>query len=233
MASRLQKEFATFDNVTNMADAFTSNVTAGSLIVVSAARWRSSDSTLYLAGGLTKSAGTATIDTPVLEYSASPGSEYVVGQWSCLVTGGGSLTLQVAHPFGGTYGSVGMAEYSGTWDSSRTEDTASNTGTSTAADSGNATSAGAAVFIGSMSSTNLGNVALTEDGAYLLIGEDQRGDLRAHHSMIEQIVGSGTTDAASWTIGSSSAWAAAVIVFKEAGGGGGGAANSYYYRANQ
>lgn len=219
--TRVQTGITTHNGASNFTRATASNVTAGSLIVVSAARWKSGDAGPYVAGNLTKSAGTATIDTPVLHYAASPGSAHAVGLWSVLVTGSGTLTLQVAN--GGTaYGSIAVAEYSGTWDGTREEDTSSGTGTSTAADSGNATSAGAAVFVGSYTSDDGSDASITEDGAFTLLGEDQGSGARIHHSCIERIVATGTTDSASWTLGFSSAWVAGVVVFKEAAGGGGG-----------
>ncbi|MDH5738734.1 MAG: hypothetical protein OEY77_00245 [Nitrospira sp.] len=232
MASRLQNGITTHSGVTNMTRAFSSNVSSGSLLVVSAARWRSFDSALYIAGDLTKSAGTATIGSPTLHYSAAAGSHQVVGIWSVLVTGSGSLTLQVAHPSGGTYGSVVAAEYSGTWDSSRTEASNTGTGTGAAADSGNATSAGAAVFIGALTTDHSGTPALTEDAAFSLLGEDEDASARIQHAAIERIVASGTTDSASWTIGAST-WVTGVVVFKEASGGGGAASSRYHYVANQ
>lgn len=221
--TRVQTESATVDGATNFSDAFTSNVSAGSLIVVSAARWQSGNNTLYVAGNLTKTAGTATIGTPVLEYSGAPGGSstaQVVGQWSVLVTGSGSLTLQVAHS-GTAYGSIFMAEYTGTWDGTRTEDTSSATGAGSPADSGNATSAGAAVFVGSYTSGVGTNSAITQDAAFTLIAEDESGSDRIEHSFIERIVATGTTDSASWTTAGSD-WAAGVVVYKESGGGGGG-----------
>jgi len=222
-ASLLQTGITTHDGATNFTRTTTSNVTAGSLIVVSAARWKSGDNGAYIAGDLTKSAGTATIGTPVLEYTAAPGAPATsnrVGMWSVLVTGSGSLTLQVAHS-GASYGSIVVAEYSGTWDGTRTEASASGSGSGTAARSGNASSAGAAVFVGSMTNSNVANTTITEDGAFTLLGEDQAGSDRTDHSCIGRIVSTATTDAAEWTI-SDSVWVGGVVVFKEASGGGGG-----------
>jgi hypothetical protein len=65
------------------------------------------------------------------------------------------------------------------------------------------------------------NESVTENGAWLLLGEDEDGLLRTPHSLIEKIVASGTTIAASWTIASSVTWVAGVLAFKEAAGGGG------------
>ncbi len=217
MASRIQTDSAQFDNVTDFSKAFTSNVTSGSLVVVSSARWRSGDSTLYVAGDLTKSAGTATIDTPVLAFSVSAGSSQVVGVWSAKVTASGSLTLQVTHPGSGCYGSQFMREYGGSWDGTRTEDSATDTGSATNPSSGDATSAGAALFVGAMCDADGGTPTITEDAAFTLIAEDESGADRIVHSAIDRIVATGTTDAASWTTAEAS-WAAGVVVFKEAAG---------------
>lgn len=221
-ASLLQTGITTYDGATNFTRATASNVTAGSLLVVSAARWKSGDSGAYIAGDLTKSAGTATIGTPVLEYTGTPAGSHRVGLWSVLVTGSGTLTMQVAHS-GTSYGSIVVAEYSGTWDGTRTEDAASGTGSGSPANSGNATSAGAAVFVGSYTSGNGANEAITEDAAFTVLGEDEAGSDRIEHSCISQIVATGTTDAASWSV-NGAAWAAGVVVFKEGSGGGGGGA---------
>lgn len=220
MATLLQNGITTHDGATNFTRALTSDVTAGSLLVVSAAWWKSGDTGPYVAGNLTKSAGTATIDTPVLHYSASPGANNNVGLWSVLVTGGGSLTLQVAN--GGTaYGSIAVAEYSGTWSGSRVEASNSATGTSATVDSGNATSAGAAVFVGAFSSDAPNVSTITQDAAFTLLGEDEDASSRCHLGMAGRIVATGTTDSASWTLQASATYVAGVVVFIEGAGGGG------------
>lgn len=219
--TRLQANGSTFENVTNGTHAMVSNVTAGSLLVVSSARWRSSDSTGHVAGDLTKSAGTATIGTPVVEGQGSAGASQRSALFSVLVTGSGSLTLQVAYPGTGCYGSIFVGEFSGSWDSSRTEATNQGFGNSTAIDSGNATSAGAAVFVGSMSNTDSGTPTVTPDAAFEQIGEDENGSVRIVHSAIDRIVTTGTTDSASWTTTGAMDYTAVVAVFKEAAGGGG------------
>lgn len=221
MATLLQNGITTHDGASAFTRAMASDVTTGSLLVVAAARWKAGDAGPYIAGNLTKSAGTATIDTPVLHYAASPGSNNAVGLWSVLVTGGGTLTLSVAQ--GGTaYGSVAVAEYSGTWSGSRVE--ASNTtgtGNSQDVDSGNATSAGAAVFVGAFTSDSPNVNTITEDAAFTLLGEDQDASSRCHLGMAGRIVATGTTDSASWTLQAGANWRAGVVVFAEGGGGGG------------
>lgn len=220
MATQLQAGITTHDGVNNFTRATASNVASGSLLVISAARWQSGGSA-YVVGDCTKSAGTATIGSVTQHYTASPDTNYQVGLWSVLVTGAGTLTMQVAHA-GTSFGSIMVAEYSGTWDGTRAE--ASNSAGPTsgvAVDSGNATSAGAGVFIGSMTSNSGANDAITQDGAFTLLGEDEDGLNRCKHSAIERIVATGTTDSASWTLANTNLWSAGVVVFKEAAGGGG------------
>lgn len=221
--ARIQAAGTTHDGAANFTHATVSTVTAGSMIVISAARWKAGDANPYVAGDCTKSAGTATIGTVQLERSAgvSSGGAQAYGVWTALVTGSGTLTMQVSHN-ATAYGSLAVAEYSGTWDGTRTEATnGTANGSGSPADSGNATSAGEAVFIGSLVTTEGSASAITQDAAFSLLYEDEDGSNRVQHSFIERIVASGTTDSASWAT-TGAFFSAGVAVLKEGAGGGGG-----------
>lgn len=212
------------DSTTSISRAFGSNVTSGNLLVVVCAKYSPNNDT-FVSGDLTKSAGTATIGTPTLDavidtdFDGS-GTRCVVGIFSVLVTGTGSLTLQVAGATAGSYLNLATAEFSSStgWDSSRVEDTSTaQTATDgvTAADSGNADSAGAALFVGGLSLPIASNQAITEDAAFSRIFEEEDGSAHNCASAIRRIVSTGTTDSASWTVHSSAlGWAAAVVVYK-------------------
>lgn len=215
--SHVQSTGAAYNNVSSLSVAFASNVTTGSLVVVSAARWVNVGGTTWVAGSCTKSAGTATISTPVMEWTGDSGTKTDGGQWSFLVTNGGSLTVAVATNVA-SYGSIGVSEFSGTWDASRTETGANATGTSSTPSSGDATSAGAALFVGTLNSAHGIAVTITPDAAFTQCYEDEDGGARTPHSFIRQVVTGATTDSASWTFSISGEWVARVTVFKESGG---------------
>lgn len=223
MATRLQAEGNKGTSVSSVSKAFTSDVTAGSLVVIMGAGLMPSTDT-WAAGDCTKTAGTATIGTIQLDQqlTATGGGGYTSQEaiWSCVVTGGGSLTLQIAGLPSGSYLLIGIAEFSPTagyiWDSSRFEAENEASGTSgTSASSGNATSAGAAVFAGSLTTNTGSTSAITEDANWSLVYENENGSTEHTGSTITRITATGLTDDASWTMPTSFGWQAGVAVFKE------------------
>jgi len=217
------------DSSASTSRAFGSNVTAGTLIVVVAGK---DSGSAFVAGDCTKSAGTATIgaislDTE-LRFDIGAGEFISIGIWSCLVTGAGSCTMQVAGA-AGTFWGLATDEYSTDvgWDVSRVENT-NSTGNATddaaSATSGNATSAGAALFMGGVDLNGSGAITLTPDGAFTQIFEQEDGSLHSMFSAIRRIVSTGTTDSADWAITAAHRGsAAALVAYKEIGGGSGGA----------
>lgn len=226
MASLIQGGGALGDDTNAVTRAFTTNVTAGSLIVVKGTKVTITDDQ-FVAGDCTKSAGTATIGPVSLDVVAHvnyEGPGYLdVGIWSAIVTGGGSLTMRVAGN-SGDYLMLVSEEWSGSWDGDRVEDTASATTASnnTSASSGNATSAGAAMFAGALAVSNNGGMhTITPDGAFTQVFEEQDEDLHTVGSAIYRVVGSGTTDSADWSLSNNLGWAAVLAVYKEVSSGGG------------
>jgi len=212
------------DSTTLVAEPFTVNVTAGSLIVVLCGKYTPTVDA-FVAGDCTKSAGTATIDTPTLDVSLNfnyAGTDCIaVGIWSALVTGSGSLTMQVGSSVAGSFFIIGVNEYSGNWDGSRLEDSSSASAATGAPNSGDSTSAGAALFVGVTTTTTNAPTTHTLDGAYTLIFEEEDGSTHATGSTGDQIVAVGTTDSFSLTAPTTERFAAALAVYKEAAGGGG------------
>lgn len=213
-------------NATTSASlAFGSNVTAGNLVVVVAPKFSPSNDA-WQAGDCTKSAGTATIGTIAFDVSisnqqASDGVYADMAIWSAIVTGSGSLTMQVSGAASNSYILLSVAEFSGAWDSSRLETSNTNNAdpgtTTTNCDSGSVTSAGAALMLaGIQLNVVSGGGTLTEDGSFTSLftnttTTDDNGGAQY------RIVSTGTTDAANWTLSGDTlaAWAAAIAVYKE------------------
>lgn len=209
----------TADAATTVAFAFTGNVTSGNLVTCEVSRYVFNVNDPFIAGDLTKTAGTSTIGTIAFDASASntSGTDQInVAIWSVPVTGTGTLTM-TGTSGQGDYWWGNCSEWSGTNTTKETSN--SGTGTSTAADSGNVTSAAGAVFVGVVGAVTSANEAITEDGAFLLLNEEEDGGTHNVGSSIYKIVGTGDTDSASWTI-TSHPWAAAVVVYAASGGGG-------------
>jgi len=207
----------------SISRAFPSNVSAGSLVVIVGWRYDPA-SNAYLAADCSKTAGTATIGTISLDASFNlndlDGSWGQVGIWTCLVTGAGSLTLQIAGGDATGAPSIATHEFTGNWDSTRFGPSSSNstaTNDTTNANSGNATSTGAALFIGGLSVANTGNtVTVTPDAAFTTIYEFEAGATSQPGSGIYQIVSGATTDRAEWTIGTpNTGWCSVVAIYKE------------------
>jgi hypothetical protein len=195
--------------------ALPNNVTSGQLIVVGCA----SDGTgVFASGDCTKSAGTATIGSFTLDKTINQTTDQHSGIWSAIVTGSGSLTIAVAT--GGSFSDIGVQVYDGNWDSSRLETSNSAVGTtSTTPSSGNCTSAGAAVFFGVLAVGNSASVTLTQNAAFASIFESGDGTSHEVGEIIDRVVTTGTTDAASWTISVAPTRTATVLaVYKEVAG---------------
>ena len=207
-----------------VARAFPSNVVAGSLIAVIGFRYEPA-SDAYVAGDCTKSAGTATISTPILHVSENreqPGHGWAqVGIWTALVTAGGSLTMQVAGGTTGGYPGIATHEFTGSFDATRQEATASNwtaTNNVNPAHSNDATSAGHALFLGGLALNTVSPQTITPEAAFTQIYENEAGNTSQAGSAIFRIVSGGTTDRAEWTVPTIDilGWLAAVVAIREA-----------------
>lgn len=188
------------------------NVGVGDLVVIAAA---GNTAVNWVAADCTQIAGTATLGAIALDFAINDGVDSRVGYWSAIVTGAGSLTMQVASA--GNYGVMGVEVYTGSWDAARKETSHSAPSTtSTTPTSGNATSAGAALFVGALAVKNSAAVTLTEDAAFASIKDSLDGTAHVVGELIDRIVGTGTTDSADWVINiAPSNSMAAVVVYRE------------------
>jgi len=202
------------------------SVTAGQLVTVVVGAY-SVPNQAFVSSDLTKSAGTCTIGTISLDKELDPANAAHVGIWSFLVTGSGTLTVQLSNRPAGAYFDIGAEAFNGSWDGSRLE--ASNSATvsaSTNIDSGNATSAGAALMVGVFSDVT-GASSYTTDGAWTDLYQDVGSPNNSGGAY--RIVSSGATDSATWTANAGINGAAAIAIYKETAGGSpiGAIANHY------
>jgi hypothetical protein len=231
---RLQAAGNFGDAAATVSKAFVSDVTAGSLIVVCAHKYDSAGNVPFVAGDCTKIAGTATIDTPQLDKATS----FDVGEallhdaiWSCLVTAGGSLTIQVGGMGASSYSFLTILEFApaGSWDASRVEaapaavTTATNDPASMTCTS--YTSAGAAVSVGLWGgdgTTGGGSISITETTG-ILAYEEFSPSFHLIGAVQSQIAGEATAFAPSWNFGYSGGGTiyggiASQVVYKSVGG---------------
>jgi hypothetical protein len=197
------------------------DVSVGDLIAVSCSLYGNIGGSLA-AGDLTKVAGTATIDTPILHVQRSTAAnEAHGGIWTVLVTGAGSLTLQLAP--GGSYTTMFVGVFTGNFDADREEDTNSN-GTTTdnqnSHTSGNATSAGPALFLGFLAVDDDNTTTLGVDASFTQIAEEESGANFMPGNFAYRIVGSGTTvNYNSTSTGANYGWVSGIVALREAAGG--------------
>jgi hypothetical protein len=223
MAGHVQSGGTAANNTTSVSRAFAGNVTANNLVVIIASRYSGSNDA-WLVGDCTKSAGTATIETIALDRSINFATETnvyaVVGIWSAIVTGSGSLTLQCAGAPSGSYLLLSTAEFSGNWDANRAEagNTNGSTSTATSLTSNSATSAGAAVFVGGSQINSSSAITITLGGSGWSSIYSNGSSSDDNGAMAYKIVASGTTDAYQLTISGASRYSQIVQAYKEAAG---------------
>jgi len=219
-----QQTGVTADNTTSVALAYPVNVTNGNLLVIGSWKWGPATSDAYVVGDISKSAGTATVGTFLMDKAneKTTADSHHIGSvvYSVPVTGTGSCTITVAGAEAGSYLGMSLEEVSGAdTTSTRAEATNGATGTSTTPDTGNGTSAAGALFSGALCINGDGaTITITEDAAFTLIFEYQ-GTVSEPGSGIDRIVTTGTTDSASWTLARSLEWSVSLAVYKEAAGG--------------
>jgi len=212
------------DNASTATLATTFPVNAGNLIVISVNRFISSGAAdPFVAGDCVKSAGTATIDTVTLDnqFSQDVGASerQQVAIFSCLVTGAGTLTMQVSGN-ASDYWTITVSEVFSTtgWNASRVEATNSTgdaTDNATPGTTGNGTSVGHAYFHGVISLACSGSETITPVGSFVTIYEQEGGTLHQVGSHTRLIVTTGTTTDASWTLQAAHrGYAAALAVYR-------------------
>lgn len=194
--------------------AFDSNVTAGGVIVfgLSSKLYTPRD---FVAGDLTKTAGTATIGTISLEITGNDGGatpEQYSAVYTVPVTGTGSLTLQIANGDSNSTFRIHMLEAtSANTSGTRIEDTDHITGSSTPT-SGAMTAAGGSLFFGACSVFD-GGATFTGTGGFTSFGT-QTGE--GAGAAAYQIFTSGTTDSVEWSSPTGTPFTLSSIVLKEA-----------------
>jgi len=199
--------------------AFPGNVTAGNLVWFAVSKFDAGVS--LVAGDLTKQAGTATIDTPTLDKVIQAGN-LTAAIFSALVTGTGSLTLRCTST-AGSYWVIGSDELASDvgWGASRVEDSDSANATATPQVTPAMVSAGKAAFVGVTALDDGLLSSLTEQAAFARVFLENNGAAHAIGVIFQQIVSTGTTDAAesSTTADGAQIYAIAGVVYKETAGG--------------
>lgn len=200
------------------------DVSVGDLIAVSGTMYGNIGGSLA-AGDLTKVAGTATIDSPILHVQRSTNTDWTHGGiWTALVTSAGSLTLQLAP--GGNTTTMFVGVFKGNFDADREEDTNSN-GTATinqnSHTSGNATSAGPALFLGLLAVDDDNATTLGVDPSFTEIAKEEDGSNFIPGNFAYRITGSGATvNYSSTSTGANWGWVSGIVALREADSGGGG-----------
>jgi hypothetical protein len=125
----------------------------------------------------------------------------------------GSTTITVT-PTANSWYSVVIIEVSGILTAAALDQSSINTATSASWDSGNITTTQADEYLIGVLAHDNGNRALTEDGAWTLIFEEETGSTDMPISVGERIVSSTLTESYSGTIGASSPYWSAIASFK-------------------
>lgn len=217
-STRVQIKSQPILNVQNVSLTTDGDVTIGSLLVIGIVRWRSGSTSAITAASITQTAGTATLSPMIINHRSGLGASHQTVIASCMVTGTGSLTLQLSASSGNNFGRFSVAEFTGQWTEGRAYAYNQATGTSTTPATGNVTTPDSGVIAAILNSTMAVNASITEDGAFELIGEDEDGTTTECNSFIDRIITSGgVTDEGSWTVAVSANWEAGVVLFREGG----------------
>jgi hypothetical protein len=214
---------ATADGVTAITKAYTSNVTAGNLLVITCGRFNATQ-VAFTAADCTMSAGTATLGTITLDThaEATPTEAIESAVWSVPVLVGGSVTIRIAGSTG-AYFELNINEYSsvdvsGTRVAGTPTSGSSNTGTSPATAAGVTTSSDS-LFIGAVATDYAGtNLAPVAGNSFTLIGSSVNGTLHQTGASVRKIVTGASTDSLSVSLATTSlnGWCACLVAYKAA-----------------
>lgn len=223
MSANVQNNSTIVDNAASASLAFAGNVTAGNLLLIYITKYTNAADAFVL-GDLTKSAGTATLGTITMDverqYNATGAEHISAVVYSVPVTGSGSCTFQISS-IANSYFVMAVQEISGAdIGAARVAGTNEANGASGAPDSGNVTSTAGALFAGVLGTYVVSSTTHTLDAAFTLIVESEDGSAHQSGSIGYRIVGSGTTDSASWTAPTTIPWVAVLAVYKDAAAGG-------------
>jgi hypothetical protein len=221
-----QKGGATANSTTLVARAFGSSVEKNSLILIMGAK-QTPSSDAFVVGDCTKSAGTATIDTPVLdssiqlaETSGTP-QWFSAGVWSCLVTAAGSLTMQVGGSVAGSFLTIGTDELLGRWGAARlagSNSSSTDTDNTASANTGNATAAREALYAACLSvASGTDPYTMTPESLeWSVVYEQRAAATNLPSSHINMVTVTGAVRRGFWTItNTNTGWAAAVAAYQE------------------
>ncbi len=223
--TRVQQTGKTQASATAVSLAYSSNVTAGNLLIIGAIKYSPTDDA-FVVGDFSKTAGTATLGTATLDksnnYNFDAGATRIaVGIWSVPVTGTGSCTVQVGGGIAGSEWVFGISERSGLdTGASRVDGTPTSNQAQTGAPSpGSITSTGDALFVGAVAIGSSALITITENASYSLIYEEQNGATSMTGSVIDRIITGAATDNPSWSAPTTEKWAAAGVAYKAASSG--------------
>ncbi len=190
---------------------FPENVSVGQLVLVSASGYSDLDPTdTFSAADISQSAGTATLGPWIMhatgERDAGSIEAHAVG-YSAIVTGAGSLTVQIAKAVD-RYWTLGGTVLNGIWDGTRAEAGANSDGNFlgpnvTLVTGPELSSAGPAVFVGVVAHNSSGGTSsLTTGGGYTPVWEEPNASQYCVGAMSIRVEGSAQTNLApSWTFG--------------------------------
>jgi hypothetical protein len=197
--------------------AYTANVNAGSLLTAEVADYTAGTAASVTVSALTKSAGTATLGTIVLDVTNAQAQAGNCGNGSIFsvpVLTSGSCTLSFSLA-AASFITMTISEWSGLTTNAKE---ASNSGTSATNDasgtSGNASSAQTALFVGMLANCVHSNLTLTPPSGWVLNRKQDQGASWVPEGSAYQIVGRPTTSASAWSwTGGTGPWVCCVAVY--------------------
>jgi hypothetical protein len=214
---------ATADGVTAITKAYTSNVAAGNLLVITCGRFNATQ-VAFTAADCTMSAGTATLGTITLDAhaEATPTEAIESAVWSVPVLVGGSVTIRIAGSTG-AYFELNVNEYSTIDVSGSRVSTPTSNSTNTAgvspATAPSITTSDDSLFVGAVATDYGGtNLAPVAGNAFTLIGSSTNGSLHQTGASVRKIVTGGSTDSLSVSLATASlnGWCACLVAYKAA-----------------
>lgn len=224
----VQTRFKIENGVATSALAYTSNITANRLLVVTASAYN-----FLGVAPLTISDSLGNTWTAVLSMAQQEivsGDQAQVSWWA-LANSSAACTVTIDQAQATADYTFAISEWSGidTGDPFAVNAVSGATGTSTTPDSGTIDpDADPSVLYGACIHA-AGDISFTEDGAWTLLGENELGASSTTLNVAYRALTSGT-DTASWTLGSSTEWQAHGFSIKQSAGA--AAASRVPYRPN-
>jgi hypothetical protein len=214
----VQKAEGVAPSAASIVLAFTNPVNANSVVTIEAARYTAATTDAFVVGDLTKTAGTATIGTIVLDVSAIQDVEDVTdkensGIWRVNVTGSGTLTFTLTGN-AGDYFWMNVTEWSDM--DNVCMGAISAIGNSAAADSGTLLLNQPGMLLAALALNSVISVTLTEDAAFTLLNEEENGVANTVGASAYRLTQGAVSDSGSWTLGSAEGWACCLALYRDA-----------------